>query len=192
MKTYCINLDGRPDRWQQTQYEAAELWMDPIRFRAIKHERGHTGCKASHMQLLKQVKDEGKFIIIEDDIKVLKNGYDIAWEAFQQLPRDWDMFYFGATLTRKLDRYSRSLYRLRGGAATQCIMYNNQNGVVDYILDNHNRNRFSAFLRDDVQEHFNCFVTNPMAVTQRPGYSDLLNKRTSGKEILRAYKKYTR
>ena len=191
MNVYCINLESRPERWQQTQYEAGELWMSPIRFDAIKHERGHTGCKLSHMTLLKQVKDEGKFIIIEDDIKVLKNGYDIAWEAFQQLPHNWDMFYFGATLTRDIGRYSPNLCRLKGGAATQCIAYNNQNGVVDYILENHNRNRFSAFLRDDVQDRFNCFITYPMTVTQRAGYSDLLNKYTSSREIRRAYKKHT-
>ena len=192
MKTYCINLESRPDRWKRVQVEALKIRQIPIRFDAIKCDIGHDGCKASHMKLLSEVKEE-IFMVIEDDFKIsCKNAFTTLMMAFRDLPDNWDMLYLGATLTKKIYRCSDNLYRLQGGSATQGIIYNNQNGVVDYILKNHNRNRFSAFLRDDVQENFNCYLTNPMIATQAPGFSDLMNKRTSGRAMRRAYKKYTR
>ena len=70
MKNYCINLDERPDRWKQVQKEAARLHMDIERFPAIKRDRGHDGCKESHMTLLEQLKKEETFMmIVEDDIR---------------------------------------------------------------------------------------------------------------------------
>ena len=192
MNTYCINLKERPDRWKRTQDEAFKLVIWPTRFGAIKHERGHTGCTLSHLALLKQVKHEGQFMIIEDDIKVLKNGYDIAQDAFKELPDDWDLFYLGTTLNEPLVRYSNNLFRLKNAQATHAIMYNNQNGVADYIIENHNRNVVDLFYAQDVQEKFNCFITHPMAVTQRAGYSDIINKHTSYKQIRKRYKKFTR
>lgn len=205
MKTYCINLRERTDRWRQAQKEAAKLGIELTRFNAIKRDVGHDGCKASHMRLLKEAsgwrsgtlrildRTTKIFMITEDDMKVMaKDAIWVFRKARQQLPYDWDMLYLGATLTKHIERYSDNLFVLKGGSASQAIIYNNQNGVVDYILKNHNRNRFSALLRDDVQGQFNCFVTYPMVTTQRSGYSDLMNKWVSGRRILRAYKKYTK
>jgi GR25 family glycosyltransferase involved in LPS biosynthesis len=172
------------------QKEADKIDLELIRFDAIKCEIGHDGCKASHMKLLESI-SEDVFMVIEDDMKIIasKNIYN---KAIWQLPFDYDMFYLGATLTQPIERYSENLFRLKGGSASQAIVYNNKNGVVDYILKNHNRNRFSAFLRDAVQEKFNCYIAYPMIATQASGYSDLMNKHVSGRRIKRAYKKYAK
>lgn len=192
MNPYCINLKDRPERWRRVQKETVKLNMHPIRFNAIKREKGHEGCKESHMALLHMNNNWNKFMIIEDDMLVIaRNPIHILSEALQQLPYDWDMLYLGATMTKPVERYSDNLFVLKGGSATQAIIYNTQNGVVDYILENHNRTWHSAFLRDDVQEKFNCFITYPMIATQKAGYSDLLNKRVSYRGILKSYKKYT-
>lgn len=80
MNTYCINLDGRPDRWMQTKIESDKLWAEAIRFKAIKHERGHTGCKQSHLALLRQVKDDGEFIMmVLVMLKVYEDSSIGAW-----------------------------------------------------------------------------------------------------------------
>jgi len=192
MKTYCINLADRPDRWSKVQKEIGRLRQDVERFDAVKCEVGHDGCKASHIKLLSEVREE-LFMVIEDDFKIsCKHPFTILNMAFRQLPDNWDMLYLGATLTKKIERFSPNLFILKQAVATQGIIYNNQNGVVDYIVKNHNRNRFSTFLAEDVQEKFNCFVTYPMVATQAPGFSDLLNKYTSGKEIKKAFKRYAR
>jgi len=193
INTYCINLDIRPDRWAVVQGEADKIGVKPTRFPAVYRKRGHDGCKASHMALLQQVKDEGVFMVIEDDMKIIADDpISATLRAYDQLPSDWDMFYLGATLTVPLKRYSENLFRLKTAWATQAIIYNNQNGVVDYILRNHNQNKFSVFLGYVVQEKFNCYITDPLIATQQAGRSDILKKRVSYAVIEKNYDKYTR
>lgn len=192
MKIYCINLYERPNRWKQVQKEAKKLKLPIKRFSAFKRDWGHEGCKLSHLTLLDAIKHEGIFMVIEDDMRIcIKDPIQTLEKAIQQLPSDWDMLYLGATLTKPIKRYSHNLFELKGGLTCHAIIYNNQNEVADYILKNHDRNRIDPFYSDNVQENFNCFITYPMIATQRAGKSDLLNKYTSYKEILKSYKKYT-
>lgn len=192
INTYCINLDSRLDRWERVQKEASILGIKPIRFPAIKKSRGHAGCTASHVALLKQVRDEGVFMIIEDDIKVLTDDpVGIITKACSQLPDDWDMLYLGATLTKRADRYSGNLFRVRRAWTLHAVIYNNQNGVVDYILENQNELKLDAFISRSVQPKFNCFITYPMTVTQEAGYSDILQHHVDYDVIERNFDKYT-
>ena len=102
------------------------------------------------------------------------------------------MLYLGANLTRKIERYSKNLFRLQGGLTVSSIIYNNQNGVCDHILENIGGQRTDLFMIDHVQPVFNCFITYPMIMTQRAGFSDIINKYTSYRQIKRNYRKYTR
>lgn len=193
INTYCINLDNRRDKWEKVQKEASSLGVDLIRFSALKAGKisGHAGCLASHMALLRRVRDEGVFMIIEDDMKVLaENPIELINRAYSQLPKDWDMLYLGATLTKQLDRYSENLFRLEHAWATHAVIYNNQNGVVDYILENHNEQKFSVFLGRVVQYKFNCYITYPMVATQAAGRSDILRHYVDYKVIEKRYNLY--
>jgi len=191
MKAYCINLDSRPDKWEWVQEEAEKLGLELERFSGIKRRKGHDGCKLSHMTLLRQLRDQGEFMIIEDDMEVCADDpINLMNEAYSQLPGDWDMFYLGATLNQRLDRYSENLYRLKNAWATQAIIYNNQNGVVDYILENHNEPKYSVFLGRKVQDRFKCYITYPMIATQHAGYSDILRHHVDYGVIKKRYKKY--
>ena len=186
MKTYCINLDSRHRRWRQVQKESAKLDIIPERFSAIKMDYGHEGCTQSHLSILK--KADGIFMIIEDDFKICtKYPKPTMALALSQLPDDWDILYLGATLSKPLERHSVNLYRLKGALATHAIIYNNQNGVVDYIAQNHPGGIMDKFYRDVVQEKFNCFFPFPMIATQRAGHSDILGKYTSYKNIIKFY-----
>lgn len=191
MKAYCINLASRADRWERVQDELKKLEIPVTRFDAIWNENGHRGCIMSHMKLLSQVKDEGIFMVVEDDIQVLGSWADIE-EAISQLPPQWDMLYLGATLIKPQKRYSQNLYILEGGLTTHAIIYNNTWGVVDYILENHNTNTVDDFMAIDVQENYECFITSPMIITQAPGYSDIVERETDYSEIAESYKKYMR
>ena len=190
--TYCINLDSRPDRWERVQKEASIIGIKPIRFSAIKMDRGHDGCTASHMAVLKLARDEGVFMVIEDDIKVLSDDpTGLISKAYSQLPSDWDMLYLGATLTKRVERYSDNLFKMGHAWTAHAIIYNNQNGVVDYILENINERKFDVFLAWVVQYKFNCYITFPMVVTQEAGYSDILKHYVDYSVIENNYYKYT-
>jgi GR25 family glycosyltransferase involved in LPS biosynthesis len=191
INTYCINLDHRTDKWEQVQEEAKKLGVDLIRFSAFKERRGHDGCRKSHLSILNELKNEPMFMLTEDDFKIIVDDpIDLVNKAVSQLPADWDMLYLGATLTQPIDRYSENLYRIKRAWATHAIIYNNQNGVVEYILQNHNTQKFSVFLCDDVQLKFNCYITYPMVATQRAGHSDILRHHVTYEGIEQRYKKY--
>ena len=191
MKAYCINLDKRPDKWEWIKEESKKLDLELIRFPAIYSNKGHFGCRSSHLTLLKQLRDQEEFMIIEDDMEIcVDNPIELMNEAYSQLPADWDMFYLGATLNQNLVKYSDNLYRLKAAWATHAIIYNNRNGVVDYILENHNEPKFSVFLSKSVQDNFNCYITYPMIATQHAGMSDILRHHVDYKVIAKRYKRH--
>ena len=189
MKTYCINLDSRPRKWRRVQKEAHKINATPIRFPGIPG--GHIGCTRSHLRILADNCYDEIFIIIEDDMKIIvKNPMQVIDKALSQLPANWDMLYLGATLNQPLDRYSDNLFILKRAQATHAIIYNNQNGVCDYIIENQT-GIIDLFYRDNVQEEFNCFITYPLVATQRAGISDTIGKYNSYKAIKRLYDEYT-
>jgi GR25 family glycosyltransferase involved in LPS biosynthesis len=140
MKTYCINLSDRPDKWEEVLPEFEKIGVNPIRYDAIRKSPGWEGCRDSHLKLLEQLKDEPLFMICEDDVMFQNNAGAVIEMAMDELPKKWDMLYLGATLNKPLDRYSDSLYRLKGGWTTHAIIYNNF-WVVDYILEKRNEIR---------------------------------------------------
>lgn len=190
MNTYCINLNERREKWENTKIEASKLGITPRRFPAIKKSPGYVGCRITHRRLLTNVKSDGVFMVIEDDIKVnCDNPGKVMGEAITQLPEDWDMLYLGATLNQPLERYSENLYRIKRGWTTHAIIYNNQNGVVDFILKNRQK-KIDVFYADVVQDKFNCFITYPMVLTQREGFSDVINKPVDYEVIGERYRRY--
>ena len=188
MNTYCINLKQRKAKWNRVQLECAKLDLNVTRFEAIFNTSGHDGCFQSHTTLLSQI-EEDMFMVIEDDIKVLE-PLETLNKAISQLPDDWDMLYLGAQLSKKIERHSENLFRLKGALLTHAVIYNNQNGVVDYIAD-HARGIIDVYLRDVVQELFNCYITYPAICSQADGFSDTIRWWKRYDNVDRWYKKYT-
>ena len=189
MNTYCINLQQRKAKWNRVQLEAAKLDLELYRFDAIFNTFGHDGCFQSHIELLRQVKDDDIFMIIEDDILVLE-PLEVLNKAIEQLPDDWDMLYLGAHLSKKLERYSDNLFRLSGALMTHAVIYNNQNNIVDYIIENAH-GIIDVYLRDEVHEQFDCFLTYPMVCSQADGYSDTIRWWKRSEDIEKMYKRWT-
>ena len=188
MNTYCINLKQRKAKWNRVQLECAKLDLNVTRFEAIFNTHGHEGCFQSHTTLLSQI-EEDVFMVIEDDIKVLE-PLETLNKAIEQLPDDWDMLYLGAQLSKKIHRHSPNLFRLSGGQATHAVIYNNQNGVVDYIVENA-RGIIDVYYRDHIQERFNCYITYPMICNQADGFSDTQRWWVDYDYIQRLYNKWT-
>ncbi len=189
MNTYCINLKNRRSRWVKMLKEAAKLDIEPIRFEAIFNHNGHLGCMMSHMELLEEI-EEDIFMIIEDDILVLGTREEMD-AAIKQLPDDWDMLYLGAHLKSRIRRYSDNLFTLKDARCNHAIMYNNQHGVVDYILKNYYI-PIDNFYAEKVQERFNCYITYPMICTQDVGFSDIIHAWKGYTAIEKNYKLYAR
>ena len=198
MISYCINLPERPEKWNAAQSEFKKLRGNVLKWNATKEVIGFDGCRKSHLGLMNhhlQTYGNELFTVYEDDVQFcVQNPQDAIEQAMRELPDDWDMLYLGATLTENLKKYSPHLYRLHKAWTTHAMIFNNQNGVVDFILENNGGGRkIDVFYADVVQQRFNCFITNPMIATQRNGFSDILNKNVNNGNIIQDYyKKHTR
>ena len=188
MKAHCINIKQRTQKWLAVKIECEKLDIEPIRFEAIFKPPGHEGCMLSHAAVLKSM-DDDIFMVIEDDIEVLGTRDDLD-KAIEQLPDDWDMLYLGASLHAPIERFSDNLFRLKNAKSTHAVIYNNQNGVVDYIIKNCYA-PIDVFLAEDVQEKFKCFITYPLICTQAEGFSDTVRWFTNYEFIVTNYNKYT-
>ena len=120
---YCINLDERPDRWENslTQFETLGITERVIRFSAIKPTlderwkrsvpwgkgkyayplKGAVGCAESHKAIIKIAKEKNlkNVMVFEDDFIVEPNWHEILSSAIQELKNhDWHNFYLGYLL----------------------------------------------------------------------------------------------
>lgn len=187
MKAICINLKERPERWKE--FQSQKLPFDVERFEAIKDSIGWWGCRLSYISVMTLV--EGLTFVCEDDCLFLKD-WPFIEDVMKQLPDEWDLLYLGATLNEPLIRYSENLYVLKKGWTTHAILFNG-NKVANYILENQSKIRkIDVFLADYVQPNFKCFLTYPLCATQRPGYSDIINRQQDYAVIKERYDKYVK
>ncbi len=191
MKAFVINIDNRPERY--VQFKENNLPFDVERISAVVDEPRDNGCAKSHLGIIAQGHPL-PFFVFEDDCLML-HPWPMVEDAMSQLPDNWDMLWLGATLTRRISRYSENLFRLKGGLCTHAMAYGSQR-VIDFILNNFRvrkeKSIIDLFYATEVQERFNCFIVYPIIATQREGYSDVALKETGSWIIKKTYEDYTR
>jgi len=184
-RAFCINLKDRADRWDEFIKQSLPFLVE--KHEAVKDSIGWYGCRLSYLQVLKKI--EGVSLIMEDDCLFLKDWVFIS-HVMDQLPKDWDMLYLGATLNEPLQKYSENLYKIQKGWTTHAILYNGRK-VPDFILENESRvKKIDVFIANYVQPVFKCFITYPLCATQRPSYSDVINRNQDYAVIKERYDKY--
>ena len=100
-RAYVINLNKRPDRWDNIQKSFKNSSIELIRLPAIENKKGHIGCGLSFLKAVKYAKKHNMktILIFEDDNKPLK-GFDQRWKIIKEwldtnLDK-WEIFNGGA------------------------------------------------------------------------------------------------
>jgi GR25 family glycosyltransferase involved in LPS biosynthesis len=181
----CINLDRRPERWQQMQRKFAQHGINSVqRFPALDGEKmklpanwvhtpGAYGCLLSHLQVVREARrlSVASVLILEDDV-VFDHQLEKKFSAgIGQLPSDWDMLFFGAlhrdepikvaaNIGRITKAYSTYAYVLRDTVFDDFIELNRKTEVE---LDNN-----SIVL----QQRFNCYCFMPHLAWVETDHSD--------------------
>lgn len=195
MKTFCINLSRRKDKWAYVQEEFKRIGLSQvIRFDAINKSPGWVGCRESHLEIMRMCKGDDQFIIFEDDVRFLfdkKQSLLTIALAVSELPADWDCLYLGASPRRLQVKYSDHLYKLNDAVCAHAIAWHNRkNGVVEFILSNASAIRkIDDYFATIIQPNFNCFAVYPMVVTQKQFDSDTC-KRSDVSTIEKNYKQF--
>lgn len=137
MKTFVVNLDKRPDRWETFQNHNEPKFLNYERFSAIDGTKlkptsqlsqifdnndynmreGMVGCAMSHVKLyIDLLKDDESdaYCILEDDIDFIPDFEDKLIFCVNELQEtNWDMFYLGHHLLKQFidnEVYSKTLW----------------------------------------------------------------------------------
>jgi GR25 family glycosyltransferase involved in LPS biosynthesis len=181
----CINLDRRPERWQQMQRKFVRHGVGSVyRFPAIDgdnltipanwvHTPGAYGCLLSHVEVVREARRRNvpSVLIFEDDV-VFDDHFESKFGAsIGQLPRDWDILFFGALhrdepievapgIARITQAYSTYAYALRATVFDAFIELNHE---TDEVLDNNSM---------VLQRRFNCYCFMPHLAWVEADHSD--------------------
>ena len=113
-RTFVINLDRRPDRWEKFQsrfqfrFAAGWPFAPPERWPAVDGKtcevprwfgapRGAWGCLRSHVAIWWATVNEGweSVLVLEDDAFFCKDAASIMRSTMGIVPDDWEQIYFG-------------------------------------------------------------------------------------------------
>ena len=100
---FCINIDGRRDRWRQAQDEFNRLNWSPIRVSAIVHNErpagglsaGTSGALDSHRKVWGMILEEECEVaaVFEDDAVFPSDFEEVFPKAYAELPKDWNLWH---------------------------------------------------------------------------------------------------
>lgn len=189
-ENHCINLDRRPDRWQESQIEFEKHKLDVKRFPAFDGKDlptipgltpGNVGAIYSHRAVLQYAKDKNlsDIFILEDDVEFHEDLNDLFSEFIKEVPDDWDIIFLGANhsannvwMTDPIFKVSEHVYKVVKVYANHS--YAVKNTAYDKLIDSLSKeDKPNDVLVADVQKYLNCYVFRPHLAWQRPSYSDL-------------------
>tara|TARA_R110000744_G_scaffold164853_1_gene281935 strand:+ start:116 stop:748 length:633 start_codon:yes stop_codon:yes gene_type:complete len=194
-KIYCINLDRRVDRWDESKAEFKKWNMESIveRYPAIDGkllpvnpdnnflDAGNMGLITTHINLLTESIKEGyeNILLLEDDIYFTPEILNYE-EYLGMVPDDWDMIYFGGNhnlhMGATLNKINDKVARLHSTYGLQCIVV--KNTLFRPMLDTIREKKvpIDVYYTKLAQKNYNCYGFYPSMALQRVSFSDLQNQ----------------
>ena len=190
-KIFCINLDRRKDRWEETVTEL-KVWgqFDGVnRVSAVDGNtindnpypinNGELGLLETHLKLIKNAKEKKykNILLIEDDIEFTEEINNLNL-YFDQLPKEWDMLWFGGNHNKhvgnQINLINDKIIKCNNTYATHCIAINNS--VYDLLINvlSDKRKPVDVYY-SDIQKSYDCYSFHPSIALQRPCFSDIQN-----------------
>jgi len=185
----CINLDRRPERWEQMQHKFRQHGIDSVRrFPAFDGETatipahwdstpGAYGCLLSHLEVVREARRLGfpSVLIFEDDVVFDDQLEQKFSEYSRQLPADWDMLFFGALHKDELIKVSENIGRITQSNSTYaCVI---RDTVYDAFIDlNSKSNNVLDVNSLALQKQFNCYCFLPHLAWVEVAHSDAQEK----------------
>jgi GR25 family glycosyltransferase involved in LPS biosynthesis len=195
-KIYCINLDRRKDRWEETIKELDKWGLTDeverysgVDGNSLKNETqikdGELGILNTHLKIINESKEKNydNILIIEDDIQFTEK-IKLIDDYMSIVPNDWDMIYFGGNhnkhMGKKINYINDKIIKLEETYGIHCVAINNT--IYDLILNViDKRKKPIDVYYADIQKNYNCYGFNPSIALQRVSYSDIQNKVTDYK-----------
>lgn len=188
-KIFCINLDSRKDRWDESKQEFEKYNLKVERIPAISGKsmnlefpdeirEGAVGCSLSQLFALKLAKqyELNNFLLLEDDIQFSSDLNDVFPEIIKQVPSDWDMLYLGGQHFHgmNLEKINENVFKCEYTLAAHSVAFNKT------VFDRFINKLIDVTKPCDVHyaeshKEINAYVIIPHLTWQRGSYSDIEN-----------------
>jgi glycosyl transferase, family 25 len=170
----CINLDRRPERWEQMRAKFAECGIEDVqRFAAIDGHQaivpanwtdspGAFGCLRSHLEIIEAARKLGlpNVLIFEDDAALDPQIQEKFKTYFQQVPSDWDMLHFGANHMNAPAPVSENVVRITSANSTFAYALNHT--VFDSFIELNRKALAAVDLNNrTLQTEHTCYCFTP-------------------------------
>jgi len=186
-KTFCINLDSRPDRWKEAQKEFAKHSLNVERVSGIEGAKmnldfppeikeGAVGCALSQFFCIKYAKQLGlnSFLLLEDDIQFDENVNELINQYNEEVPSDWDMLYLGGQHFHgmNLQQVSEHVYKCEYTLAAHSVAFSYRvfDRFVDKLID---ITKPCDVHYAESHKEINAYVIIPHLTWQRNSFSDI-------------------
>jgi glycosyl transferase, family 25 len=181
MKTFCINLDRREDRWKECLLEMEKHNMEVERIPAIdgstldmkcKITKNEAGCSLSHAKVLRRIIDDNldRALILEDDF-CLKEGWQEVLDK-TELPK-YTMLYLGCNHQNRPIKIRGDLFLLRGAYTTSSYIITREAAILMLPeIEKLEKQVDVVYSRYHLMSR-TCYSFNPVLCWQRASYSDI-------------------
>ena len=143
----CINLDRRPERWNDMRAKFDRCGIQDVRrFAAVDGQRavvpanwrdspGAYGCLRSHLEVVQEARKLGwpSVLIFEDDAAIVPQFQENFRSYFPQVPSNWDMLHFGANHMSAPLEVSKNVVRITSANSTFAYALNRS--VFDSFIE---------------------------------------------------------
>ena len=182
-KAYVINLDRRPDRMKLFDEEADRAWLNYERVSAI--DGGAEGCTQSHLKVCRMAKSAkiDSYLVLEDDAVFVEGFPEKFSLLLEQVPDDsFDLILLGGNYGF-FTKYSEHLVRIQDSLATHAMVINST--FYDTFIETLSNTKEPCDVAlNKIYKNHKVYGCNPVLVSQRPGFSDVINKEVDYRNIL--------
>lgn len=187
IKKYVINLPSRTDRIEKFDIEFKKLdWMYEIS-EGVIDKVSRIGIKRAHQNVIRKAKDLNLdyVMVCEDDLMFTCDNKEYLYNAFNNIPEDFDILLLGIYSTNGLTKYNEFWQHTDVFSALTCYIMNSK--VYDKFLNfSDDRNHIDRAMVHDLK--FKCYVLNEFVVKQYNGYSDNVKRITNYDPLLSRFK----
>jgi GR25 family glycosyltransferase involved in LPS biosynthesis len=209
---YVINLDRRPDRWEQLKTDAEAIGLEVTRWSAVdgktdidleKHRIGTRtsktsgiACFFSHIGVYRDALAKGyeKVLIIEDDAKLPLDFYEQLEKLFEFNFENFDTIYLGGidkypskSLTENVNLCQFTLTLQANIFSRQCM--EKILDIVDKEDEGKCRMSIDVLICERIQPQNKTYRSEPAIVTFYDGYSDIAGYKRSWTEATTSIKR---
>jgi len=171
---FCINLDRRPERWEQMRSKFERCGIERVqRFAAVDGAQaiipanwtdspGAYGCLRSHLEIIEKARRLGwpNVLIFEDDAALDPELSKKFSSYFQQVPTDWEMLHFGANHMAEPVAVSANVVRITSANSTFAYALNE--AVFDSFIELNTRAPTAVDLNNrKLQTEHACYCFMP-------------------------------